>query len=169
MGTFLHNRYIFIWLVLFVCPSFGRSQHSLLVTRKAQTSRFLFFTHSLSEVPIQCAIEQIKNVCIGMHGCKDNHYFGNGKEKAQKNFETGRGASAEIADKKPVPFCQNPVPFEKNPPPFEKNPPSFEKKEPPFENSWPGNIYFRFCLMTNVSPIYCKSHYLGSTSHTSLT
>ena len=80
----------------------------------------------------------------------------------RKNFEAVRGTSAEDADKNPVPFCQKP-------PPFEKNPPSFEKKEPPFENSWPGNFYFRFCLMTNVSPIYCKSHFLSSTSHTSLT
>jgi hypothetical protein len=61
-----------------------------------------------------------------------------------------------------VELCQNP-------PPFCQNPAGFEKKEPPFENSWPGNFYFRFCLMTNVSPIYCKSHFLGSTSHTSLT
>ena len=43
-----------------------------------------------------------------------------------------------------VELCQNPVPFC-------QNPAGFEKKEPPFENSWPGNIYFRFCLMTNVS------------------
>ena len=61
-----------------------------------------------------------------------------------------------------VELCQNPPPFCQNPSPF-------EKKEPPFENSWPGNNCFHFCLMTNVSPIYCKSHYLGSTSHTSLT